>query len=511
MDESRQNMTIRDYLSLARAQRTAILVPIVVAVIVAIVVSIQQTPEYSATASLAFQDESAALSQIGTPAAAALTPDQRGTQAADTLLSPALIRGVKRDLKTEKSIDELTANLTVAAKPSTDLVEVEAKDSSADSAAALANTVARDAARNQTATARRGYQAAAGRLQAQFDAQKSKDAASKAVFASRSSQLLALATVAEPVQVASMAKVPSSPSSPKPVRNAVVGGFLGLLFGILLAFVRNSLDRVVHTSSDVQLELDYPIVGVVRIEAMGYAGPATVERPPLDKSHVEAFRMLRTNLGLIDGDKAPQCIAVTSSLSQEGKSTVAASLAASMAATGRSVLLVECDLHRPSLARRLGVSSDPGLSAYLTHEAEPADTLRVIGPVAGASNGSGPSSATGFVCIPAGRSAGDASEVLSSKRFRDFLTEVRGAYDVIMLDTAPLLSIADTIEMLSLADAVLFCVRSGETTRDQVRAADSVLRRLSSKPTGVVITGVTSREEGDYGYYAYAYEPMVAG
>jgi capsular exopolysaccharide synthesis family protein len=511
VDDVPEHTTFREYLALLRGQRSVVLVPMVVGIVLALGLSVQQTPRYSATAGLVFQDESEALGLVGTPSAPSLSPDQRAARAADTLVTRQLLTVVRASLKTNRSVGQLTGALSTAAKPLTNIVEVTAEDDSASFAAALANATVRDAARAETARVRDGYRTAARRLREEFKAQgASKDTATEAIFASRISQLIALSTVSQPVDVARLASVPASPVSPKPVRNAVIAGMLGLLIGIFVAFIRNALDRRLTTSAEIVSSFGFPVLGHVRQSAMGYVGQLARGRPPLDHVDLEGFRILRTNLESLGEDGAPRCIAVTSGLAEEGKSTVAGSLAAAIAVTGRKVVLVECDLRRPALAGRIGFDGDIGLSAYLTDEATPAQVLRVVAVPGPTVSGQDDAADDGhsFVCIPAGRSVHDASEVLGSERFKEFLTDVREAYDVVLIDTAPLLAVADTSELLRLADAVLLCVRSGQTTQDEAQAVSAVLRRLPEKPVGIVVTGVERRHEAAYGYYTYGYDPV---
>lgn len=506
VDDSPQYTTLRDYLNLLRARRVFVVVPIIVIAALAYVLSARQPNEYVATATLVFQDESQALNLVGAPAATSLTPSQRASQAADTLIAPALVQRVRSDLGANMSVDLLTSALKATPKADTSLVALEARDGDARFAALLANTAARDAAQTQTNDARRGYQNAADRLRRVFAGQKgSKDATTQAVFADRVSQLLSLASVAQPVQVASLANVPGSPVSPKPVRNALVGAFIGLLLGLLAAFVRNSLDQRFRTSSDVEREIDDPIVGHVRESAMGYAGVATVGRPQFEPVDVEGFRKLRNNLDFLRLGGPPQCVAVTSGLPEEGKSTVAASLASAIAAADRSVVLVECDLRRPSLSARLGLEGDAGLTDYLSGDMSLADVTRTVET----SDDNGAQTACNFACVPAGRLRNDMGESLSTERFQKFLEEARETYDAVIIDTAPVLAIADTLEVLNQADAVLLCVRSSRTKREQARAARRVVARIPDMLVGVVITGVEDRAANQYGYYLYSYGSKV--
>jgi Mrp family chromosome partitioning ATPase len=219
----------------------------------------------------------------------------------------------------------------------------------------------------------------------------------------------------------------------------------------------------------------------------------------------------------------------------EGKSTVSVSLASAAALAGSRVLLVECDLRRPSLSTRLGVKSNPGLTDYLQGAALPQDLLQMVPltPPAGAASqpsakpivtsphpsprmtspstqrkkGGKPQqpqpTAPSMVVISAGSPVTNAPELLQSKRFEDFLDKVSRAYDLVVLDGSPLLSVADPLELAADADGVLLCIRVQRTTRDQARASVAALGHLPERPSGIVVTGLKRGDETYQYYYGY--------
>jgi receptor protein-tyrosine kinase len=223
----------------------------------------------------------------------------------------------------------------------------------------------------------------------------------------------------------------------------------------------------------------------------------------MDQADLEAFRIVRTNLDYLDVDQRVKVVAVTSAMPEEGKSTVAASLAFASAAAGRKTLLVECDLRRPSLAGRLAIGEGPGLSEYLAGRAGPEDVLHTI-HLSGEADveGEGPQKlGESLVCIVAGEPPLRPAELMASRKFADFLTQVSEAYDLVVLDSAPLLAVVDTLEILPKVDGVLLCVRAGRATREQARAVKSAVSHLPDRPMGLVITGIRHGDEASYGYY----------
>jgi Mrp family chromosome partitioning ATPase len=227
----------------------------------------------------------------------------------------------------------------------------------------------------------------------------------------------------------------------------------------------------------------------------------------------EPFRILKRNCEFLDPGQAQRTVAVTSPLAEEGKSTVAAGLAAANALAGKETLLVEGDLRRPVLAERLGIRAAPGLTDYLAGAAEPEEIAQVVDVATPHRPEFESTSAeddqrlitTGldsqFVCVTAGRMTSSPAELLGSKRFAAFVESVRETYELVIFDTAPVLPVGDTLELLTSVDGILLCIRLAQTTRDQALAARSSLERLPDRSTGVVITGIKpTQAEGYYGY-----------
>jgi Mrp family chromosome partitioning ATPase len=157
----------------------------------------------------------------------------------------------------------------------------------------------------------------------------------------------------------------------------------------------------------------------------------------------------------------------------------------------------------------LGLADSPGLTDYLTGNADPRDILQQVAGIRAISdsgdrivNKSAKEVREGrLVCITAGTSAPQPAELLASERFREFLATVSETYDSVILDSAPLLTVADTLEIVPHVSGVLVCIRLRHTTRDQVRASQAALDRLPVRSVGVVLSGVQDAGEGYYGYY----------
>ena len=518
MSDSRQG-TLRDYLRVLRSGRTAIIAVTLLCAGIAAGMSLSQETKYIAAARVTFQEENRSNAEAGLAALSTQTAAQLAAEGASTMLSNDTLKRAKRRLRSGLTIAQLRAMLATSVDASSTLVTVQATATDPTFAAALANEVARGAVTIQKNTERERYVRTAQRVEKQYEdlrASGKSDTRSDVALATLLDRIATLRTLsvnATPARVAETASIPDAPASPKPLRSTVFGGLIGLMLGLGLAFARDSLDRRLRDSDEIQETLDLPVVGMVRVEALGNAAYVPNGRGPMTDQDIESFRILRTNLEFLDVDRPIKSILVTSPLPEEGKSTVAASLAAANAAAGKRTLLVECDLRRPSLPERLSIKRSPGLSDYLAGQASAGQILQVVtlsegGP---AFNGNGAESPRGdaaagkLVVIAAGSQSVRPAELLGSRRFRDFLEQVVAAYDIVVIDTPPLLSVSDTLEIVPLVDSILLCIRADQTTRDEARAVKDALAQLPKRTTGIVVTGLKPGREQDYGYYSHEY------
>jgi succinoglycan biosynthesis transport protein ExoP len=510
VNETPRYSSLRDYLRVLRSQRWLILGVTIAFAAGAFVVSSLQKKEYTAETDLLFRDISSDLSLIGKTSTPELSPDQRAAINADRVTRTDVVDQVRRSLNTNLTTNQIKNEVSTNVGSRTNFVVIRVTDRNPQFAARLANAFGREVQDLDTNEVRDRIDHAVSDLRADVKrARKSGDLVTVQVDQAQIAQLQTLRGLARPVEVATQAQPPVTPSSPRTKRNTVLGALVGLAFGLLAAFLRDSLDRRLRNTDEVQAELHLPVVGRVPDDALGHAGFANGSVDDADvESHLEAFRMLRTNLELLQAGTPMKTVMVTSGLPEEGKSTVALALAGAAAVAGKRTLLVECDLRRPCLADRLGIEDEPGLTDYLIGEARPSDILQIVklaaAPSANGANRSedGDDGASSMVCITAGSTAQLPAEMLGSERFSSFLTKVSRAYDLVVLDTSPILSVVDALELAPQVDGLLVCVRLSKTTRDEAKAAREALGHLPGRPTGVVVTGY---RPGDDSYYGYAY------
>jgi capsular exopolysaccharide synthesis family protein len=502
--EVAQDEVLRDVLRLLRRQKWVIIGTMLLALAAAVAYSLLKTKEYEAKAQIQFVDQSQYLSTIGTAVPfSGLTPAQTAAQGAARVTSGAVVSAVAQDVNSDLSESEIKDSVETAVNPDSSLVGLTVTTTSAKLAADLANAFGNETRNVLTEQQRTQL---LGQAESLTQGAKSLDDSSieKQISLQNAAELRSVAEIATPVEIASLATEPDSPSSPRPVRDGILAVTLGLIFGIVLAFLRDSLDRRLTDPHDVQHTLQIPMLGYVHSESLGGAGFTSNGKNP-DRD-LESFRILRANVDFLGGDQRRQTIAVTSPLADEGKSTVAAGLATAAALADRRVLLVECDLRRPVFADRFDVPSTPGISDWATGKAQPEDLFRSVPIAAGDGDRSdGEVEADPehvLTVIPAGSFTPEPAELLASRRFRELLAAAREGYDLIVLDCGPLLSVGDALEVLRLADAALLCIRLDQTTREQALAAKGAIGQMPARPIGLVLTGVRSGREGYYyGYY----------
>lgn len=522
MNEPTRHASFQDYVRLLREQRWLIAIITVVCAAVVLVLSELETPTYQAQASLVFQDESTALDLVGTPASPASSSDQLAALGAQIAAGPSVLGRVKTILHSPLTIAQLTNKVAATAEPASDLVVVSASNHSKARAQALANAVANATVAEEVANldAKIGPSIADLRQKMRALGNSPSDQVTRNDYFDEILHLQTLGSVAQPAQVSSYALLPTSPVSPKPIRNTAIGLLVGLMLGLIVAFIRDALNRRLRGVERIHEELEMPMLGAVPRALLGTAGPglATGERKHLPTvADLECFRIMRANFEFLSDASRARTALVTSAMPGEGKSTVAAWLALTTAISGQRTLLLECDLRRPSLAERLGLAAEPGLTEFLNGHVDLSELPQTV-EISRVFSSNGDLSARNgqlvdpgsLSCIVAGKLGSQAGELLRLRTFVKALESLSEEYDFVVLDSAPLLPVADTIPLLSLVDSVLLCVRDDQTTQAQARRGSELIARVEHVRSGLVATGIDPSANDEYGYYAYAYSGYEA-
>lgn len=284
----------------------------------------------------------------------------------------------------------------------------------------------------------------------------------------------------------SLALPPRQPAWPRPAPTMAAAAAAGLLLGLLLVYLLHLTDTTMHSGEDVRNFTNLPCFALLpelsRRELRSSAVEDFVVRRPLT-AFAEQVRAVRAGLWL--GMEQPRVIAVTAARPAEGKSVLALSLARSAALSGEKVLLIDCDLRRPSLAHRLRADNSAGLSELLRGKAEFADVLHGD-PFGGPSGGRG----GGMHFIPAGKISGDAFGMFMGPEIARMLADARRDYALIVLDSPPVQAITEARVLAAIADATVLCVRWRGTPRAVVSYALEMLDDAHARVAGIVLTRV---------------------
>lgn len=290
----------------------------------------------------------------------------------------------------------------------------------------------------------------------------------------------------------SRADVPVSPSAPnkKLVMLLVLLASAGL--GLVLAFMAEQLDSGFRSADQIENKLGLPAIGMIpSLKSLGVKDkrPETyvVEKPT--SALAEAMRMLRTSILLANVDQPPKLLLVTSALPAEGKTTVALTLARQAALSGEKVLIIDADLRRPRVHGALEVANEQGLVELVSGQATLEQVIKTDGEGVGS-----------FAYITAGKATPHSTEIVRSQQMKRMLRSLAGSYSLVIVDSPPVLPVADAKVLATLADKVLYVVRWSDTRREVVQQAVKQLRDVGANFAGIVLNHVDVRKHAEYSY-----------
>ncbi|WP_454085373.1 polysaccharide biosynthesis tyrosine autokinase [Georgenia sp. Marseille-Q6866] len=282
------------------------------------------------------------------------------------------------------------------------------------------------------------------------------------------------------------AEVPENASSPKLLENLAIGLVLGLVLGVGLALLREMLDTKVRSEADVAAVTDATRLATVPVAESEADHPVFMHDAPMSP-RAEAIRRLRTNLQFVNLGGRSRSIVVTSSIAGEGKTTTSINLAVSLADAGSRVVLVDTDLRLPSVADYLGFEGAVGLTTVLINRAEVADAVQPWGD-------------TRLDILPSGGIPPNPSELLGSDAMARLLTDLAATYDVVILDSPPLLPVTDAAILSRMADGTIVVASADGLHKQQLRASLDALETVEAHVLGVVLNKVQRKERDRYSY-----------
>jgi tyrosine-protein kinase len=484
-------------LRIVRRRKLVVLQALIVVPLLALLFSLAQDKEYTASATLLFR-----APELPSESNTVIDPVRTAATNTELVALPVVAERTAEDMRASVSPGEVFSSISVEASTDADTAELSATTDSPELSAEMANTYGaayiefrRKADRAQVQEAIDLAEASLERLTPAEQESGEGDALNEQLDQLKLTQALQTGG-AELVQ---RATPPSSPSSPKPVRNVILGIVLGGLLGFGLAALLERIDRRVRTVEELEDLYGLPILArIPRSSLLEKSQPKSVS-PQTPEG--EAFRVLRTNLRYFNVDRDLRSVLLISPEAGDGKSTVARGLAMTMAEMGDDVVLVEADLRKGGSLRAVTGKPADGLSNVLA--GTELDKVLVKVGVLPASH----AQARELTILPSGPVPPNPSELLESDRMRSLLLELRERFDIVILDSPALGAVSDSLALISEVSGIVVVGGLGATTRDAARALSKQLSLLGQQPIGTV----ANFTEPQHDKYAHYYHSELAG
>jgi non-specific protein-tyrosine kinase len=517
---------LRDYLHVLKSRIWIVIQTVVIFTLVAFAYSWIQQPVYQGTATVLVSSQDAGSAILGTTLGELTGQPERSLQTQVQLMQlRSLAETAVRKLGLKESPDALLSHVEVLAAGQTNVVLIRATDTDPQRAANVANEMASAYVAWSRGTKRESIKAAADEVQVRLDQARADiltlgkkivntrtldkngnivhDDALQAELTIATNLYATLAEKLETLRVSEqletgagrvVATAVANPSaiSPKPMRNSMLGLVAGLVVGIAMAFLVEYLDNTIKSTDEAERLYGAPVLGHIPLEqfAKNEKRRLTIVQHP-GSSAAESYRALRNSLDFINFEHDIKALLITSSAPSEGKSTVAANLAAGLAQAGHKVALVNSDFRRPTTDQFFDVNNSIGLSDVLLGATTLKSALQRPGD-------------DQLLVLSAGRMPPNPSELLGSVKMSELIDSLKEWADWVIVDSPPVLAVADAAAMARWVDGVLMVSRGGISSRDAARKGREILEKAGGHLAGVVIWGLSeSGGGGAYGAYGY--------
>jgi capsular exopolysaccharide synthesis family protein len=515
--ESGANPTLRSYLVILRRRKWWVICAAVAGLAVSLAVTLTQAKQYSAAAQLLVQPSSQA--SAGGTTLQPVTPTEVQTEL-QLVTSAPVQQLVQRRLGRRPPVNAVQV-------AQTNVISITAIATAPSLAARIANSYAQAFVTYQQTVITANMTAAEAQVRSQIRSIGAQIASlqhrsgtsaevtallnQEAVLKEQYSQLQvtgAQATAGSAtggVELVTPAQAPTAPSSPKPVRDALLGLLAGLIAGLGAAFLRHNLDEAVSSKDAAEQLGGSPVLGLVPMvtawKRRSHAIVVSTSKPT--SSAAESYRSLRTSLQFARQEHDLRTILVTSPTSSEGKTSTLANLGAVFAQAGERVVLVSGDLRRPRIGQFFGINEAVGLTSILAGE----QSLRqVLQQVSGNER---------LWVLPCGPIPPNPAELLSQRDTQEVLATLREEFDLVLIDSPPVLPVTDAMVLSNYVDGTLLVVAAGQTRRAELQRASEKFAQANAPLLGIVLNEVSRQSGGsqygvEYGYGSYTASPPVA-
>ncbi|WP_181871302.1 polysaccharide biosynthesis tyrosine autokinase [Sphaerisporangium album] len=441
------------YLRLMRAHWAVVVLTLIASAAAAMVISAKTPPKYQAQITMLVTGDDKEGSLATAIQAGALS--QQRVQSYATLVTSRRVIG---QITSPDDVGRVQAGIKAEAIPMTTLIKATVTDTDPARAALLANKLGVAFSRTISVLER----------------------------PSRSSPSTVKVTVVD------QAAVPGKPISPRPLTNLLIAELIALIVAFGALVLRDRMDTTIKTAETLQAVSKSPTIGMIGHERDAQRHPLIL-RDHGRSSRAEAFRALRTNLQFIGVDRRPRSLVVTSCLAGEGKTSIAVNLAIVLAQADWRVIIVDADLRRPRVADYLGLEGAAGLTDVLIGSASLDEVTQTWGPLP-------------ITVLTSGQIPPNPSELLNSQGMRKLLGTLTDTYDMVVIDTPPLLPVTDGASLAAVCDSTLLIARHGRTRAGHIARATELLSSLNARVVGTALNFVPTKGKDAYGYES-GYEP----
>ena len=453
-------MTLQDYVRVLRRNLVLILSLTVIGLSAGVVVALSTPTRYTASAELFVSAQTGDASRPAELNLARSYAQQAVTSYLALIPSSLVLQSVIDDLDLSTTVAELGSRVNASASTASTAITVAVSDPNPGQAARIANAIG-----DSFTTV------VAEQLERPVDDHPS---------------IVRIDTL-------DAAQVPVTPSAPNTPLIIAIGALFGLALGLAAAALRWTLDDRVRSVEDVERVVEAPALGGIALDPQAAVNPLIVAASARDH-RAEAFRALRTNVKFLAVDGAPLALVITSSGPGEGKSTTAVNLAIAFADSGARVALIDADQRLPRIAEYLSVEGAVGLTEVLIGRVAASEAMQRWG------------AGTLFV-LPSGTVPPNPAELLGSASMTDLLTDLKSAFDIIIIDTPPVGLVTDAAVLAHRADGAILVAAAGKTHSARLDDAVSSIESIGARVLGTVVTmlptkGVDRTAYGAYGDYA---------
>jgi succinoglycan biosynthesis transport protein ExoP len=472
----------------------------------------QQARKYTTTASLSFGVDLLSQQIAGLPASGGTPSSLLAQQASDV----ERVRFGDMAAKTAAVLGrgltagQVASSLTVAGQGESSVVDVSVTASSPGLAAAIANVYSAQFVKEQQHANSLYFKSALALVRKQLAALSPQQRVSAAggPLVSREQTLTLLAELHYGnAQLAQEAVAPSSPSSPKTSRDTALGGFIGLVLGLGLAFVLERTDRRMRRLKDLESVYRLPLLGAVPKSSVLARGGRGKDGGlvALASSEAEAFSLIRAHLRFFNIDRELRTIMVASAAPGDGKTTIARHLAEAAAWSGSRVLLLESDLRNPTLAQHFGIRPGAGLAEVLIGASTAEHAIQHIDLEASPTEaGKG---RTLDVLFAGAVLPPNPTELLESHAMNALLQHAKSSYDLVVIDTPPLAAVSDAFPLLAKVDGVVIVAWVGRSQRDTAAQLQQVLTNSDAPLLGIIANATKTGSPAIYPTHSHHKPP----